>query len=425
MEFCSRIFPSRCCTCQLHVDFSKTAFCSSNLLAAQLPSILMGFSHLDFSNDAYIQRILSKFFDTFFLKSIDRSASPINEKLRMKCFLNVFSRLDIEGNIHHFKHFLLVRYLGNFLTRLADSLEPPIDSTFLFKLLDEIASSYCDIESGSRHMNHIFCDLLSLSVPLVLGLHASLVSDRYSCNSVAFCHLQTLCSLQNRSQHFQSLLLSIQFFTKFLDAIQSLTFRCHFDLSVGKYAYSFRLCLAMLLRITIEIVWYLFHNSAPNFLTKEQLVYLLSFYTDQLPTLNRYRTVLSRVLPTTSICSCSMTEESNFRVNFQLSSQQRADLLKFICDLWMGIYYLDNGTLRSTFLRRFINDLYRLGRICQSTRLSQSNSLSFLLIIQEHFFLPLGSIAWSFRDHPVKVQSISPQTRHSHNPTILVSNLLL
>ena len=137
----------------------------------------MGFSRLDFSNDAYIQRILSKFFDTFFLKSIDRSVTPISEKLRMKCFLDVFSKLSTEGTIHHFKHFLLVKYLGNFLTHLAEPLESHIDSTFLFKLLDEMANFYCEIESGSHHMNHIFCDLLSLSVPLVLSLHVSLVSD--------------------------------------------------------------------------------------------------------------------------------------------------------------------------------------------------------------------------------------------------------
>lgn len=245
----------------------------------------------------------------------------------------------------------------------------------------------------------------------------------FICNTVSFSYLHNLCFFQNRSQHFPSLILSIQSITKFLDAIQSLTLRCHFDLNVGKYSYSFRLCLAVLLRITIEIVWNLFHNSASNLLSKEQLVYLLSFYTDQLPTLNRYRMVLSRVLPVTSISPGFVTEEPTFHVNFQLSSQQRVDLLKFVCDLWTRIFFLDSGTLRSTFLRRFINDLYRLGRICQSTRLSQSSSLSFLLIIQERFFLPFGSITWSFRDHPAKVRSISSQTRHS--PTILVSDLLL
>lgn len=219
--------------------------------------------------------------------------------------------------------------------------------------------------------------------------------------------------------------MSIQCFTKYLDAIHFLTLRTRSDLSVGRFAHSFRLCIAMFLRTTIELTWHLFQSSASNLLTREHLIYLLSFYTDQLPTINRCRLILSRILPITATYYPALTEEPSFCINFQLSSQQRGELLKCSCNLWTRIFLLDTGTLRIGFLRKFIDDLYNLSRVCQSSRLSQSNSLSFLLIIQEHFFLPLGTITSSFRDLAMEFRLKSLSKTRRLLTKILISDLLL
>jgi hypothetical protein len=214
--------------------------------------------------------------------------------------------------------------------------------------------------------------------------------------------------------------MALQSLTAFLDAITSMIFHFKVDLGVGKYAHSFRLCLAILLRISTDLAWPIFQFSSSGLLAKEHLVILSSFYQDQLPTLHRYRTVLCRVMPSMTMYHPNFTEElTTFQFNPQLSLQQRLNLFAALCNLWTKVFILDSSTLRISFLQRLIHDLDDVCRICQSGRLSQSHSGSFLRILQEQFFLPFHFLTQSYT-------AKSPTVIHQDRIlTCLPSDLLL
>jgi hypothetical protein len=172
-----------------------------------------------------------------------------------------------------------------------------------------------------------------------------------------------------------------------LDAVHSIVLHTNTDLSIGKYAHSFRLCLAVILRISTNFAWPILKITAGTPLTKERQLLISSFYQDQLPTLNRYHTILCRILPLITVYYPNFTEDLAFEFYQKPDLQDRCTLFAFLCNLWTRVFLLDSGVLRGSFLRRFIIDLFDVCEMCQYGTYS---------ILLQYFFQPLNFLIRSF-----------------------------